>query len=180
MDPKHQVICQDIDPGLSSSTEHPSTHPSRLHWVRQVLHRPPCLNHGPRLQLTELYINITKPGGWTRCFLLMTSGLVLIVNELCGYTEVVSRNLADGVFNLYCLNWWGKGWHMVAYPFRSLVVVFRMFTSIMCLIWLVSGYCVYIYPPTLDVSIDGHYFWTTDWIIQNGPPFYQIYMLKLV
>ena len=28
----------------------------------------------------------------------------------------------------------------------------------MCLIWLISGYCFFIYPPPLDVSTHGHSF----------------------
>ena len=87
-DPKHQPICQDIDSTLSSPTELRSTYPSRLHWVRQVLHPPPCINHGPGLQLAELYINITKPLGWTMCFLLMTSGLVLIWLDLMNTWQI--------------------------------------------------------------------------------------------
>ena len=71
--------------------------------------------------------------------------------------------LADGVCTIYFLTdgGGGGGGGMALdslYPFRTLVVVFWMFTFIMCLIWLMSGYCFYIYPTPLDVSTHGHSF----------------------
>ena len=42
---------------------------------------------------------------------------------------------------------------MVACPFRRPVVPYRMFTFIMCLILLMTGYCFYMYSPPLDVSV---------------------------
>ena len=47
---------------------------------------------------------------------------------------------------------------MVACPFRRLVVLYQMLTFIMCLMWLMSGYCFYVYLHPLDVSTRGHAF----------------------
>ena len=58
---------------------------------------------------------------WTICFLLMTSGSVLML-EFVIYT--------------YISIWWGKGWSMAVCPFRTLVVLHRMFTFSMSLVWL--------------------------------------------
>ena len=66
---------------------------------------------------------------------------------------------------------------MLACSFQTMGgFVYRMIIFITCLIYL--GYCFYICSPPLDVSAHGHYFLTTDWIIQNGPPLYQIYKLN--
>ena len=69
---------------------------------------------------------------------------------------------------------------MVSCPFRTLVVVYQMFTFITCLIWLMSGYCFHIYPPPLDASVQRYSFLKTNWIIQKGPPLYQIYILNRI
>ena len=51
--------------------------------------------------------------------------------------------------------------------------VYIYYVSGMINVW--ETISTFIHP--LDVSAHGHSFWTTDWIIYNGPPLYQIYIL---
>ena len=79
------------------------------------------------------------------CFVLMIFGLILILNELCSYIYIFQDVQLMGfvVYNKIS-NWWGIWWPMVACPLRTLVVLYRMFTFIMCLIWLMSEIlCLY-------------------------------------
>ena len=64
--------------------------------------------------------------------------VVLIPNQLCSYTYFILHIKPLGfLIHTQIFNWWGKRWHMVTYPFRALVVLYQMFTFIMCLIWLI-------------------------------------------
>ena len=71
------------------------------------------------------------------CFLLMTLVLVLILNPLlgcffCFFFLVYQADVS--IFYTSNLYWWGKGWPVDACPFRTLVVLYRMFPFIICLI----------------------------------------------
>ena len=65
-------------------------------------------------------------------------------------------------------NWWLKWWPMVACHFRTLVVLYRMFTFIMCPIWLMFG-----------ILLRHLSFGKMDWIIYNETHLYQIYIQNL-
>ena len=63
----------------------------------------------------------------------------------------------------------GRGWPMLAWPSATLVVLYRMFTFIMCLIWLMFGMLF----PHLSNSLGcfcprTFFYWTTSGIIHNG------------
>ena len=64
---------------------------------------------------------------------------LFIVVSICAVI-ICFRCPTDGVNDLYYVSdWLGKRWPMVACPFGTLVVLYRMFTFIMCLIWLIFG-----------------------------------------
>ena len=83
------------------------------------------------------------------CFLLMTSGFVVILKELYSYIQFVSRCLTDGVRNLDLdLYLMGEGMACGGLPFSDTGFPVPSF-CIYCIVWSDEslGYCFYIYPP---------------------------------
>ena len=81
------------------------------------------------------------------------------------YTYISNRSWTD----------WGRDGLYLACPFWTLVVLCRVFTFIMCLIiliWLTFGILFLHLSTSLNWMFlpTNIHFWTTDWIIYNGPP----------
>ena len=126
-----------------------------LTWYRHICYI--WLNSGPGIG--------TETCKWTMCFLLRHSALVMILNDLCSCTQIVDKYLTDGVRNSYlsiladvggdCLWWVALSGH-----------------------WLLCNGCIHLSTSVGCFCPMGIRFWTTAWIICNGPPFYHIYIIN--
>ena len=81
------------------------------------------------------------------------------------YFDLVNRTLIKSIMVAVGMGYGGS-------PFRTLLIPYLMFTYGICLIWLILVYCLYIYPPPLDVLAHGRFFFN------NGE--FQAFQLVLI